>query len=407
MAVYQWQGIDRRGKAIKGIRDADSVKALRLVLRKEGVIATAIEEETAARKRSAKEIDLKRFFQRVSTQEIAMTTRQLSTLLVAGVPLVEALSAVMEQLENPLLKTAFTQTRDKVNEGSSLADALKDHPKIFPDVYINMVAAGEASGTLDNVLERLAEFLDAQAELKNKVAGALIYPIILSGVMVLVITIIMLFVVPKVTAIYADFQQTLPWYTNLLIMTSDFMSGYWWLLLLLIIGARYALRRWKSTPEGRFKWDGKMLELPLFGPLFTMVAVARFARTLSTLLSSGVQVLTAMDITRNVLGNQVLMRVVEEAREAIREGESIALPLKRSGRFPPIVTHMIAIGERSGQLEQMLQHVANAYDNQVSMRVSTMTRILEPLMILLMAAVVLCIVMAMLIPLLQINEFVQ
>jgi general secretion pathway protein F len=407
VAVYEWQGIDTKGKTVKGVRDAESAKALRLVLRKEGVIATAIEEETKARGRASKDINLKRFFQRVSSQELAMTTRQLSTLLVAGVPLVEALSAVMEQLENPVLKTAYTQTRDKVNEGSSLADALKDHPKIFPDVYVNMVAAGEASGTLDNVLERLADFLDSQAELKSRVTGALIYPIILSCVMVLVITIIMLFVVPKVTSIYADFEQTLPWYTNLLIITSDMMSSYWWLLLAAIIGVRYALKRWKSTPEGRFKWDQKMLDLPLFGPLFTMVAVARFSRTLSTLLSSGVQVLTAMDITRNVLGNVVLMRAVEDAREAIREGESIAVPLKKSGRFPPIVTHMIAIGERSGQLEQMLQHVANAYDSQVSMRVSTMTRILEPLMILIMAAIVLCIVMAMLIPLLQINEFVQ
>jgi general secretion pathway protein F len=407
VAVYQWQGIDSKGKTARGVRDAENVKALRLVLRREGVIATSIEEETEARKRSAKDINLARFFQRVSSQEVAMATRQLSTMLVAGVPLVEALSAVMEQIDNPLLKTAFTQTRDKVNEGSSLADALREHPKIFPDIYVNMVAAGEASGTLENVLERLADFLDSQADLRNKVMGALIYPVILFGVMVLVISIIMLFVVPKVTAIYADFQQTLPWYTNLLIKTSNFMTSFWWLLVLIIVGARYGILRWKATPNGRLKWDANLLRLPLFGPLLTMVAVARFSRTLSTLLASGVQVLAAMDITGNVLGNVVLKRVVEEAREAIREGESIAIPLKRSGKFPPIVTHMIAIGERSGQLEQMLQHVANAYDTQVDLRVSTMTRILEPIMILLMAGIVLCIVMAMLIPLLQINEFVQ
>lgn len=407
MAVYQWQGIDNKGKTVKGIRDADSPKSLRMLLRKEGVIATAIEEEAAARKRSSRDINLSRFFQRVSTQEIAMTTRQLATLLVAGVPLVEALSAIMEQLDNPVLKTAFTQTRDKVNEGSSLADALKDHPKVFPNIYCNMVAAGEASGTLDNVLERLADFLDSQADLKSKVTGALIYPAVLSGVMVLVIAIIMLFVVPKVTAIYEDFDKTLPWYTSLLIWISNFIGGYWWLIIGVVASSYYGLQRWKATPEGRFKWDQRILQLPLFGSLFSMVAIARFSRTLSTLLTSGVQVLTAMEITRNILGNVVLMRAVEEARDAIREGESIALPLKRSGQFPPIVTHMIAIGERSGQLEQMLQHVANAYDNQVSLRVATMTKILEPLIILFMAGVVLCIVMAMLMPLLQINEFVQ
>lgn len=406
MAVFAWQGIDGKGRPAKGIRDAESAKALRAALRKEGVLATSIEEEAKARKRVSREVDLSRLFQRVSTLDVALVTRQLATLLRAGVPLVEALSAIIDQLEKPLLKTAFTQTRDKVNEGSSLADALKAHPKVFPGVYVNMVAAGEASGMLDGVLERLADFLDSQADLRTKVTGALIYPMVLAVFAAFVVTIIMVFVVPKVTAIFADFEKALPWYTQLLITISDFITDFWWLLLGLLVGAFWGLRRYRATPAGREKWDRTVLRLPLVGKLVVMVAVARFSRTLATLLSSGVPVLTALDITRNVLGNSILMRAVEQARDSIREGESIATPLKRSGQFPPIVTHMIAVGERSGELERMLEHVAVAYDGQVSVRIAAMTRVLEPAMIIIMAAVVGSIAFSMMMPLLKINEFI-
>jgi len=406
MSVFAWQGIDARGKPAKGIRDAESARALRGALRKEGIMATSIEEEAAARKRVAREIDLSRYLQRVSTLDVALVTRQLATLLRAGVPLVEALSAIIDQLEKPALKTAFTQTRDKVNEGSSLADALKAHTKVFPSVYVNMVAAGEASGMLDGVLERLADFLDSQADLRSKVTGALIYPMVLAVFAVVVVTIIMVFVVPKVTAIFADFERALPWYTQLLITVSDFITAFWWLLVGLMAGAGYGLKRFRSTPAGREKWDRMVLRLPQVGKLVVMVAVARFSRTLATLLASGVPVLSALDITRNVLGNTMLMKAVEEARDSIREGESIATPLKRSGQFPPIVTHMIAVGERSGELERMLEHVAVAYDGQVNVRIGAMTRILEPTMIIIMAAVVGSIAFSMMMPLLKINEFI-
>jgi general secretion pathway protein F len=376
-------------------------------LRKEGVLVTAVEEETAARIRTKRELNLKRYLQRVSVLEVAMVTRQLATLLRSGVPLVEALSAIIEQLDKPILKHAFTQTRDKVNEGTSLAEAFGAHPKVFSNIYVNMVAAGEASGTLDKVLERLAEFLDGQVQLKNKVTGALVYPIIMACMAVAVVSVMLIFVVPKVSAIYADFEQTLPWYTRLLIAASNFLSSYWWFIAMLIGGAVWGIRRWKATDNGQVTWDRRMLQLPLFGKVILMVAVARFARTLSTLLSSGVPVLVAMDITRNVLGNTVLMAAIEEARDAIREGESIAAPLKRSGHFPPIVTHMIAIGERSGELEQMLEHVALAYDNEVNVRVNTMTRVLEPLLIIMMAGIVGCMIIAIMMPLMQINEFIK
>jgi general secretion pathway protein F len=214
-------------------------------------------------------------------------------------------------------------------------------------------------------------------------------------------------VVPKVTAIFENFNQTLPWYTRLLIFVSDVFSNYWWLLAILIGAAIWWFRRWRSSPEGRKKWDLFVLEVPLFGPLLVMVAVARFSRTLATLLASGVPVLTAMDITRNVLGNTELMRVVEDARTSVREGEGIAKPLRQAGRFPPIVTHMIAVGERSGQLEEMLIHVADAYDQQIEVRVGAMTSILEPLLIVVMGGVVGGIAFAILMPLLQLNEMIQ
>jgi general secretion pathway protein F len=407
MAVYAYKGVDARGKSVKGVRDADSPKALRNVLKRDGILPTEILEQSEAVKKAARDIDFGKLFRRISPMHVAIATRQLSVLLRSGVPLVEALSALIEQLDHPELKTAFTDTRNQVNEGSTLADALKAHPRIFPPLYVNMVAAGEASGTLEEVLGRLAEFLDDQTRLQTKVRGALAYPAVMAVVVVLILFLMMSVVVPKVTAIFDNFNQTLPWYTSVLIWISNLFSNYWWLLAALAVGGFYWFRRWRATEEGRKKWDLFVLEVPLFGPLLIMVAVSRFARTLATLLASGVPVLTAMDITRNVLGNTELMRVVEEARASVREGEGIAKPLRQGGRFPPIVTHMIAVGERSGQLEEMLLHVADAYDQQVEVRVGAMTSILEPLLIVVMGAVVGGIAFAILMPLLQLNEMIQ
>ena len=375
--------------------------------RRDGILATEILEQSEAARKAARDIDFKRFFQRVSQLDVGVATRQLSVLLRSGVPLVEALTALIDQLEQPELKNAFSDTRNQVNEGSTLADALKAHPKLFPSLYTNMVAAGEASGTLEEVLGRLAEFLDDQARLQSKVKGALAYPVVMAVVVILILFLMMSVVVPKVTGIFENFNQTLPWYTRLLIFVSDIFSNYWWLIGGLLIAGVYWFRRWKASEKGRKKWDLFVLDLPLFGPLLTMVAVARFARTLATLLASGVPVLTAMDITRNVLGNTELMRVVEDARASVREGEGIAKPLRQAGRFPPIVTHMIAVGERSGQLEEMLLHVADAYDQQIEVRVGALTSILEPLLIVVMGGVVGGIAFAILMPLLQLNEMIQ
>jgi general secretion pathway protein F len=270
-----------------------------------------------------------------------------------------------------------------------------------------MVAAGEASGTLEVVLARLADFLESQAKLKSKVSGALAYPAFMAVTTLGILLVMMTVVVPKVTSVFSDFDKSLPWYTELLIFFSNALIGYWWLIGAVIGGGIYGFRRWLATEDGRKRWDIFVLKVPLFGQLIVMASVSRFARTLATLLSSGVPVLQAMEITRNVIGNTELMRVVEEARVSVREGEGLAKPLRQSKRFPPIVTHMIAIGERSGQLEEMLEHVAAAYDQQVDVRVAAMTSLLEPLIILVMGGMSGGIAFSILMPLLQINEFVQ
>jgi len=406
MAVYAWRGINASGKEVKGIDDADSPKGLRATLKRQGVMVTQLDEASIAAKRDARNVSFKRLFGRVNGTDMALTTRQLATLLKAGIPLVEALDALIEQIEKDELKNALTDARDKVNEGIAFNVALSAHPKLFENLYTNMVAAGEASGNLDQVLARLADVLESQARLKSKVSSALAYPIVMLIMTVLVVTVMMTLVVPKVSAIFEDFGQILPWYTRLLMFVSTVFTDYWYLLIVGTAGTVYAARRWLASPSGRKQWDIFLLSAPIISGLTTKVACARFARTLATLLRSGVPVLTALEITRNVLVNTELMRVVEQAREAIREGESIAKPLAASGRFPPIVTHMIAVGERSGELEAMLENVADAYDDQVDAQVQTMASLLEPLMILVMGGITGSIAAAILMPLMQMNEFV-
>jgi general secretion pathway protein F len=409
MAVFEYTGVViATGKSVKGVRDAENPKALRGVLRKDGIMLTAAHEDSAkgvgAKKR---DLDILAVFKRASTADIATMTRQLATLVRAGIPLVDSIAALTEQLEKEDLKRIMTTVRERLNEGTSFAKALEAHNKTFPPLYINMVAAGEASGTLEHVLERLADFMENQTRLKGKVGAALAYPLLMVLIGGLMLSVLMVAVVPKVTAIFQSLDQQLPWYTQLLITVSDFLAGYWWLLILLSIGGSYAFKRWVGKPAGRLTWDTMILAMPIFGRLFLMLAISRFATTLATLLSSGVPLLKAMEITRNVLGNASLERVVSEAAGSIREGESIADPLKRSGKFPPIVTHMIAVGEKSGQLEQMLSSVAASYDSQVEIQVQALTSLLEPLVMVFMGGAVGFIAFAILMPLIQMNQFVE
>lgn len=406
MAVFEYKGIlVATGKPVKGVRDAENAKALRAALRKDGIMLTGATEEQAAKAKAKRDLKLFAFASRPSSSDIAVMTRQLATLIGAGIPLFESLNALIEQVEKESLKKVLTQVREQVREGTSFAKALEGHPSVFPPLYVNMVRAGEASGTLEGVLNRLTTFMENQAKLVGKVTAALAYPALMALIGTALISVLMVAVVPNVTAIFASMDQALPWYTALLIAVSEFAADYWWLVLLMLAGGVYGFRRWKRTPKGRMRWDTFVLNMPIFGKLIQMLSIARFARTLATLLSSGVALLSAMDIVRSVLGNAALEKVVEDAIGSIREGQSIADPLKRSGRFPPIVTHMIAIGERSGQLESMLENVANAYDSAVETRVQVLTSLLEPLMIVVMGGAVAFIAVSILMPLIQMSSF--
>jgi len=405
VAVFAYKGINASGKNVKGVKDADSARALKALLKRQGVMVTEVLERSEAEKKSAREIDLRKMLRRVSKIDIALATQQLAVLLRSGIPLVEALTALIDQLENPELKHAFTDARDKVNEGIAFAEALRAHPKYFSNLYVSMVGAGEASGTLEIVLQRLADFVDSQAKLEGQVRGALAYPVFMIFVAIGILVMMVTVVVPKVTAMFENFGKELPWYTSALITVSDILVSWWWLIGALLAGGVYFFRKWKKTPDGKKRWDLWMLRAPLFGNLSVKIAVSRFARTLATLLTSGVPILRAMDITKDVLGNTELMRGMETARDSVREGEGLAKPLKQSERFPPIVTHMIAIGERSGQLEEMLEHVAAAYDRQVEAQVQTMAGLLGPLVIVFMGVFAGGIAFSILMPLLQMNEF--
>jgi general secretion pathway protein F len=422
MPVFEYRGLTPAGKQVKGLLEADSSRALKQQLKRSGVFLTDVLAEREGTTRRAngtaaaaapkalgsQDVQLGRLVRgRVSSEDVAIFTRQLSTLLHAGVTLVDALTALVDQTEKERLKRIVSEVKTRVNEGSSLADALAQHGRIFGNLYVNMVRAGEASGALDAVLARLADFTEGQAKLRQKVVGTLIYPAIMTVIGSGVLAMLMTVVVPKVTKIFDSMKVTLPWTTRLLIFLSNTLSAWWWVIFPAIALAVVLFIRWQRSPKGRPVWDRWVLRAPVFGSLIRMLAIARFSRTLATLLKSGVPLLTAMDITKNVISNGVLSGVVENARDAIREGESIAGPLKRSGEFPPLVHHMIAIGERSGQLEEMLLNVADSYENQVSVRIGALTALLEPLIIVGMGVAVAFVAFSILMPILQLNTVIR
>ena len=411
MPAYAYTGLNPAGKTIKGIETADSVPALKAALKRQGVYLTAVAEaagnsatQAGGGSLGSREIDIGALFDRIRPKDVSGMTRLLSTLLCAGVTLPESLVALTDQVESPRFKNVLSDIGSKVNEGSSLADAMAAHPKVFSKLYINMVRAGEASGALETVLIRIADFMDQQEELRSKVTTAMFYPFAMALVGVGVVTLLMVKVVPGIADMFAGQGAELPFTTRSLIWASSVISGYWWLLLMGFGGAVYGFRKWRATPAGRELGDRIILKTPVIGELARKIAVARFARTLSTMLASGVQLLEALDIVRSLLGNVVLEKVVSQARDAIREGAGIAPALKRSGEFPPLVTHMIAVGERSGQLEQMLTDLADAYDRETSAAITRATAVLEPVMIVAMGGSVGFIVFAIMTPILQMNQ---
>lgn len=412
MPVYQYKGYRNDGGVATGIIDAESPKIARVKLRKVGVFPTDMVEQgltttdssTGTSTRSTTGIGRS---PALSTTDVAMMTRQLATLLVAGLPLVEALGVMVDQAEKKSVKSLMADIREEIRGGSSYSAVLERYPREFSQIYVHMVRAGEASGALDQILFRLAEFLEKQLALKHKVTNAVLYPALMLIVGFTVLFFLMTFVVPKITAVFTSLKQALPWPTIVLMSISHFLADYWAVLLTVIGVMVWATRRAMKTEAGRLMADRWILKMPLMGEVARMVSISRLTSTLATMLASGVQLLDAMDVAKRVMNNRVLEQAVEGARQNIREGETIAEPLKRSGEFPALVTHMIAVGERSGEMEEMLRRIGNIYDGEVDRVITRFTSLLEPIMILIMGVLVFCIVVAILLPIFEMGQMVR
>jgi general secretion pathway protein F len=405
MPVFEYHGLSAEGKKIKGIIDAPTPRIARTKLRAMEIFPVDIREEIQMPQKA--EDPLTKFFQRIRPQDVSIITRQLATLLEAGTPLVSALDAIIEQTDNHALKKVVAQVREEIKEGRSFADALEPHRKVFTDLYVNMIRAGEESGALEGVLLRLADFTENQIKLRNRIRAALAYPIFMviigAGIMGFLLT----YVIPTVSQVFQEMGQTLPLPTRILLGVSSVFKGFWWGLIAACILFTVGARRYLQTPKGALQWDRVKLRLPLFGKIILQGAVARFARTLSTLLQGGLPILNSLDIVKTVVNNQLLAQAIEETKLAVREGEGIAPSLKGSGLFPSIVTHMIATGEASGNLEAMLVKVADAYEAEVETKVTALTSILEPVIILVMGLVVGFIVISILLPIFEMNQLVR
>jgi general secretion pathway protein F len=406
MPVYDYKAVGPDGKNVKGHVDSDSSKNARIKLKKQGLMVTDIFEKNALPKLGNKNASPvgSLFGPRVSQDEVAIMTRQLASLVKANIPLVDALSALVEQIESVGLKTVLSQVREAVNEGGSLAKSLAIHPKVFDNIFINMVEAGESSGTLGMVLLRLADLKETQSRLKRKVIGGMTYPLIMLVVATMVLIAIFAFVIPKLQQIFVSMNKALPPTTVALIWISTNLTTYWWLLAIIVGTIGYSFNRYIQTKSGREKWDRFKLSAPVLGRVTRMVGVTRFAGTMSTLLGSGVPILTAMGIARNLVGNVHLARAIEDARANITEGQSIADPLRRSGEFPPLVIHMIAIGEKTGELPAMLKSVSDNYEEQVTVAIDSMTALLEPAMIVFMGGTVGFIVVSIIMPIMDMSN---
>jgi len=408
MPVFEYKALNKAGKSTTGIIDADSAVGARQKLRGSGIFPVDVRETTSKPKgMPSGQTSVSSFFQRVKPGEVSVMTRQLSILLGAGVTLVASLDTLITQITNPALKKIMAQLKESVNEGNSLAFSLSQHPKLFSQIYINMVRAGEASGSLDLVLERLAEFSERQETLKGRFKAAMAYPVIMFFIGTIILFFLVTFVIPQITSIFNDMHQTLPFPTLVLITLSSFLKSFWWLVLLVLGGTLFLLKRLIKTPKGSYLWDKIKLRSPLFGAINIKMAVARFGRSLGSLVQNGVPLLTALGIVRNIVNNKLIAQDIDNAMEQIEEGKSLAAPLSKSRWFPPIAVQMIAVGEQSGELENMLNKIADIYEGETEAQIMALTSLLEPVMILGMAASVAFIIFSILLPIFEINQMIH
>ncbi|MFA6636042.1 MAG: type II secretion system F family protein [Candidatus Omnitrophota bacterium] len=400
MAKFNYVSKDRSGKSLKGQVDAvDRAKALE-ILRSRDLLILKLEEAKPGSFSSLKLFSRKK----VSLDELVIFTRQLATLTGAGITIVTSLDTLSEQAQSPAFKAAIIDARDSVNTGSSLSEAMEKHRGIFSDFFINMVRAGESGGMLDEVLERVAAYLEKTSNLQRKIKSAMMYP---AAVMIMafgILVLLLLKVIPVFKDIFSSFGAGLPGPTQFLIDLSDGMRKYFFPLVVLGALIFWAFKWYASTKMGMLKLDGLKLKLPVFGVLQRKVAISKFSRTLSTLVRSGVPILQALEIVSKTAGNTVVERTIDKVRDNVREGESISDPMERSGIFPPLVTRMISVGEKTGELEKMLTKIADFFDDQVDVMVDSLTSLLEPLIIAFLGIVIGGIVICMFLPIFQMSE---
>lgn len=408
MPTYSYRALRQDGNEATGLMDADTDHEARLRIRQQGLYVTAIEEVAAVATPRTKRFSwsLGLSFGRTGEQ-VALVTRQMATLVSAEVPLVDVLSILIEQVEHPAMSLVLRDVREKITSGRSLADALSAHRRYFSDMYVNMVRAGEASGKLDSVLDSLAAYAERRTALKSRVSAALIYPAILMVAGAAVVAFLVSYVVPKFGSLLDKAGQGLPLPTAILMAVSDFVRHRWWLLVAVIVAAAVGwrlLRRWERF---RVLTDGLLLRVPILGDLFRKQFIAYFATTLATLLASGIRVADALIIAQRIMENRVLAAAVASLQEEILSGHGIASTLKKGRLFPPLVSHMVAVGEKSGRLEEMLRKIAASYEQEVAIALQKLIAVMEPAIVVVMAAVVAFIVAAILLPILSLSQMVS
>ncbi len=401
---FQWSGKTVRGTIESGEIVAATREEVIALLRKKNIIATVVTEKPKKKGLLGK----LSFGGKVKDKDIVIFTRQFATMIDAGLPLVQALEILSSQVENKTLAKTLTQVKTDVESGATYADALKKHPRIFSELYVNMVAAGEAGGILDTILNRLATYIEKAMKLKKKVKGAMVYPAVVSTIAVLVIAIIMIFVVPTFAKMFAQLGGTLPLPTRIIITMSNFIAGIGGLMVAGgLVAAGVALVQFRRTEKGKYITDRILLKLPIFGVLLNKVAVAKFTRTLGTLVSSGVPILDGLDITAKTSGNKVIEYAIVEVRKGVVGGKTLAEPITKAKVFPPMVTHMIAVGESTGALDAMLAKIADFYDDEVDAAVSNLTAMMEPLLMVFLGGTVGFIVVAMYLPIFKLITLIK
>jgi len=392
VATYAYKVRDQNGKPLTGTLEADSEKQVADRLREAGYIITSLQA-----KGSAGEIHLS-FGEKVSLKEIAIFSRQFAIMIQSGIALLRCLEILQNQQENKFFHRVLGQVKKSVEEGASLSQALNAHPKVFPQLFINMIRAGEVGGILDETLQRLSEHFDSEHELHEKVKSATTYPAAISIFALVIVNVLLIFVIPQFAEMFKSFGGELPTLTKLALGLSHFMRTYFVYMLVALVIVIYMFNRYRKTPEGSRQLDALIIKLPVFGPMTLKIAVARFTRTLGTLVRSGVPIILALEVTEKTAGNSVVAAGIAAAKESIKEGETISGPLAASGVFPPMVTQMIAVGEETGALEIMLNRIADFYDREVKFMVESMTSLIEPFLIIFLAVVVGGIVASIMLP---------